>query len=62
MSELLKFVVYVCIGAAVLTLGIWAGSAHDGVVIYRCDWSEISPDIPIEVKQECRKRIMHGTI
>jgi len=61
-SELIKFIAYACIGAGVLTLGIWAGSAHDGVVIYRCDWSEISPDIPVEVKNECRKRILQGRI
>jgi len=62
MSKLIQFIAYVCISAGILSIGIWAGSIHDGVVIYRCDWSEISPDIPIEVKQECRKRIMQGKI
>ena len=50
------------IGVGLLALGIWFGSIHDGFVIYRCDWSEISPDVPIEVKNECRKRVMQGKI
>jgi hypothetical protein len=50
------------IGVGLLALGIWLGSIHDGFVIYRCDWSEISPDIPVEVKNECRKRILQGRI
>ena len=24
-------------------------------VVYNCTWSEISPDIPTKVKEECRK-------
>jgi hypothetical protein len=26
-----------------------------GVVVYNCNIAEISPDIPIKVKEECRK-------
>jgi hypothetical protein len=26
-----------------------------GTIIYNCTWSEISPDIPIAVKEECRR-------
>jgi len=28
---------------------------HD-TVVYNCTWAEISPDIPIKVKEECRKQ------
>ena len=26
-----------------------------GVVVYNCDIAEISPDIPVAVKEQCRK-------
>ena len=29
--------------------------SQDRVRVYNCDMSEISPDFPIEVKEECRK-------
>ena len=62
MTDLFKFVLVAVVCSALTTLGIWSLAPHQGVVIYRCDWSEISPDIPLQVKEECRKRIMHGTI
>jgi len=27
-----------------------------GVIVYNCSIAEISPDFPIDVKEECRKR------
>ena len=62
MADLFKFVLVAVVCSAVTALGIWSLAPHQGFVIYRCDWSEISPDIPLQVKEECRKRIMHGTI
>jgi hypothetical protein len=61
-NKLIQLTTNMFIGAGLLALGIWLGSIHDGFVIYRCDWSEISPDVPIEVKNECRKRILQGRI
>jgi hypothetical protein len=29
--------------------------SNNRVKVYNCDLSEISPDYPIEVKEECRK-------
>ncbi len=29
--------------------------SQDRVRVYNCDMSEINPDFPIEVKEECRK-------
>jgi len=62
MIDLFKFILLAIVCSAVTTFGIWLFAPHQGFVIYRCDWSEISPDIPIEVKNECRKRVLHGTI
>jgi hypothetical protein len=28
-----------------------------GEVMYNCTWVEISPDIPLKVKEECRKKL-----
>lgn len=33
-----------------------------GVVVYNCDIAEISPDVPIAVKEECRKRLKDNSI
>jgi len=62
MADLFKFVLVAVVCSAVTALGIWSLAPHQGFVIYRCDWSEISPDIPIKVRDECRKRILHGSI
>ena len=35
---------------------IWAFiPRHHGEVMYNCSLVEISPDIPVEVKEQCRK-------
>jgi hypothetical protein len=44
-------------GASVLILAfaiMWMPKKGD-VVVYDCSIAEISPDIPIEVKEKCRK-------
>jgi len=56
-----KFLLFACVASLAWTTLIWCVAPHDGLVIYRCD-SEISPDVPVQVKDECRKRILHGTI
>jgi hypothetical protein len=38
----------------------WANKMPPHGVMYNCDIAEISPDIPIEVKQECRKLRMEN--
>jgi hypothetical protein len=42
----------------------WAKDAFKGVTVrYDCSISEISPDFPPQVKEECRKlRAKHGRI
>lgn len=41
---------------AILAMAIFfAYLPKHGVVVYNCTWAEISPDIPIKVKEECRK-------
>ena len=46
------------LGCAMFALiyGIHAYLPNQGVVVYNCTWAEISPDIPLKVKEECRKR------
>jgi hypothetical protein len=40
----------------VIFLMAWSDfGSQDRVRVYNCDMSEISPDFPIEVKEECRK-------
>lgn len=62
MRDLIDFVVHVIVAAGVISFGIWVTSYHNNAVIYRCNAIENEPDIPAQVKEECRKRIMHGTI
>jgi len=62
MSSVFKFLLMVVISSAVTAGLIWTAAPTNGAVIYRCDWAEISPDIPAKVKEECRKRIFRGTI
>jgi len=60
--KVISFLLTVVISSAITSGIIWLVAPHHGTVIYRCDWAEITPDIPIEVKNECRKRVLHGTI
>lgn len=36
--------------------GIIAFAPRHGVIVYNCSIAEISPDMPVAVKEECRKR------
>jgi hypothetical protein len=51
------FYVIVMVG---LMVGLWvlmfALMPKHGTIIYDCRIAEISPDFPIQVKEECRKR------
>jgi hypothetical protein len=51
----------IIIAVICLVFGIWLATMmpRHGVM-YNCDIAEISPDIPIEVKQECRKLRMEN--
>jgi hypothetical protein len=50
-----KNIVLVILGVA-LILAVSMSGIHKGeVVAYPCSMAEISPDIPIEVKQKCRQ-------
>ena len=41
---------------AILAMAVvFAYLPKHGVVVYNCSIAEISPDIPIKVKEECRK-------
>jgi hypothetical protein len=39
---------------------IFAFLPRHGTVVYNCSIVEISPDIPVAVKQECRKKRMEN--
>lgn len=59
---MIKFIFSLIFYSALIAFLIWIIAPRNGMTIYRCNWAEISPDIPIEVKNECRKRILHGAI
>jgi hypothetical protein len=40
----------------VLALAIWPTNKAQIAVMYNCSIAEISPDYPVAVKEECRKR------
>ena len=40
----------------VLVLAFWPGNTNYVVVKYDCRIAEISPDYPVAVKEQCRKR------
>jgi hypothetical protein len=51
----------IIIAVGFLIGGVWWGyKMPPHGVMYNCDIAEISPDIPIEVKQECRKLRMEN--
>lgn len=39
----------------IIYVTIFTDWGRHGVVVYDCSLSEISPDFPIEVREECRK-------
>jgi hypothetical protein len=48
--------IVVAVLLAILAMAIvFAHLPTHGVVVYNCTWAEISPDIPVKVKEECRK-------
>jgi len=53
-----KIIYYGCMVA--LVVGLWTvvlmSIPKHGVIRYDCRIAEISPDFPIEVREECRKR------
>ena len=49
-----KLILIVAIIGVVLIL-LYGELEHDSVVVYDCRLSEISPDFPPEVRDECRK-------
>jgi hypothetical protein len=57
-EHLLLWPTVVLLGCAMFALiyGIHAYLPNQGGVVYNCTWAEISPDIPLKVKEECRKR------
>lgn len=42
--------------AAILALAFWPADVRNVTVKYDCRIAEISPDYPVAVKEECRKR------
>lgn len=55
-SDLKQRVGLVLLILFVIFIMAWSDFAsQDRVRVYNCDLSEISPDFPIEVKEECRK-------
>jgi len=51
------WVVSVIVFVALFWTLMFALMPHHGTVVYDCRMAEISPDFPIEVKNECRKKL-----
>jgi len=50
---IIAVIVFIC---AQVTFMYWTKDSYKGVTVrYDCSISEISPDFPIQVKEECRK-------
>jgi hypothetical protein len=48
----------IVVGILAVCLGIYllyATWPYHGIVKYDCTWAEISPDVPVNIKEECRK-------
>ena len=50
-----KFVLVSIITFALLWGTMYVAMPRHGVIVYDCRLAEISPDYPIDVKNECRK-------
>ena len=48
--------IIVAVFLSIFLLSILLALPKHGVVVYNCSLAEISPDFPISVKEECRKR------
>lgn len=55
-----KLIIVAVFAAILLMSTVLAYLPRHGEVVYNCSIAEISPDIPIEVKQECRKKRMES--
>lgn len=57
MNTLKNIVVYffACIGFAFLVIALYDKLVPVDVKVYNCDLAEISPDYPVEVRDECRR-------
>lgn len=55
-----KLIIVAVFAAILLMSTVLAHLPRHGEVVYNCSIAEISPDIPIEVKQECRKKRMES--
>lgn len=62
MRDLIDFVLHVIVAACVIAGGTWLTAYHNNTIIYRCNGIETEPDVPPQVKEECKKRILHGSI
>ena len=52
----LDFIVVILSGAGLLAFGLYTAMAYPHITVrYDCSISEISPDFPIEVREQCRK-------
>jgi hypothetical protein len=54
MSKTIKDIA-IAIGCLILLGTIFYLLPRHGEVVYNCSIAEISPDIPVKVKEECRK-------
>ena len=53
---------YVVLVAFIISIMIaLVDSNNDGGVYYNCTWAEISPDMPLKVREECRKLTQRHT-
>ena len=53
--NLIEFMCLAVIGILVFAFAIMYMPKKGDVVVYNCSIAEISPDIPLEVKEKCRK-------
>lgn len=57
----LDFIIVTIMGAGALTFGIYMAVSYPHVTVkYDCSMAEISPDYPVQVKEECRKLRAHN--
>ena len=57
LRQILNTVMMITISFAVFMSIIWLALQHAEKIKYDCSIAEISPDIPLEVKEECRNLI-----
>jgi hypothetical protein len=47
---------FVAVFLSILLMSAFFALPKHGVIVYNCSIAEISPDIPPDVREECRKR------